>query len=82
LHNRYANAELIFDFLKEITREDEVKEALADNTIDLLPANWVHSFSGFQNIVDVLRLQLGIGTPLSRIAMKANLRRQLISSFR
>lgn len=76
-----TNAELIFDFLKEITREDEVKEALADNTIDLPPANWVHSFSGFQDIVDVLRLQLGIGTPLSRIAMKANLRRELIDNL-
>jgi hypothetical protein len=70
----------LFDFLNEITRVDETIAAAAGQG-DFPVANWVHSFSNFEDIIDVLRIQLRISTPLSTIALKINLRRELLENL-
>jgi hypothetical protein len=74
------NPELLFDFINEIAREEEMKAAIRKEG-EFPAANWVHSYSNFEDIVDVLRVQLGIMTHLSTIALKSNLRRELLENL-
>jgi hypothetical protein len=74
------DANRIFDFISEVSRDDEMKRA-AVGEIEFPKANWVHVFSTFQDIVDILRVQLGIQSNLSQIALRTNLRRELLENL-
>jgi hypothetical protein len=74
------NANLIFDFLDEVSRVDEMRKAVAGE-IDFPKANWIDTFSTFQDIVDILRVQLGIQLNLNTIALRTNLRRELLENL-
>ena len=71
---------LLFDFLDEISRVEQTQAASLQ--IGEFPAaNWVHSFDNFEDIVDALRVQLHLATPLSTIALRANIRREIIENI-
>ena len=72
--------QLVFEFVNEIAREEEMDAAVRGQG-EFPPANWVHTFSDFSDIVDGLRIHLGISTALSRVALKANLRRELLENL-
>jgi hypothetical protein len=72
--------ELIFDFINEVTRAEETRAAVREG--GKLPiANWVHRFSTFQDIIDVLRIHLRIGSALSTIAIKSNIKREILDNL-
>jgi hypothetical protein len=74
------DAELIFEFIDEISRNEEIQKAIQGHG-EFPKANWVHRFSTFQDIVDILRLQLGIKQKLSAIALRINLKRELLENL-
>lgn len=74
------DAETTFGFMDEIAREKEMKEAVAGK--GLFPiGNWVHTYSTFQDVVEVLSTELGIMDSLSRIALRENLKHELLSNL-
>ncbi|MBI5934543.1 MAG: DUF4062 domain-containing protein [Chloroflexi bacterium] len=74
------DAQLIFNFLDEISKNEEMQKAISGQG-EFPKANWIHPFSNFQDIIDALRNQLGIRTNLSTIALKVNLRRELLENL-
>jgi len=74
------DAQTTFDFLKEIGRNEEMKRAMAGKG-SFPVGNWIHVFSTFDDILQALRVEFGISESLSRIALKVNLKRELLSNL-
>ncbi|WNG15328.1 DUF4062 domain-containing protein [Cystobacter fuscus] len=74
-----TDGEAIFSFLTEIARTDEMKAA-AKSGGALPPANWIHQFTSFRDIIDALHTHLGGSLGLRRVALAANLQRELESN--
>lgn len=74
------DAEKIFDFLQEVTREEESRRAATGEGTPP-PGNWVHSFSTFEEIIEALQTEFHISHSLQHIALKANLRRELLTNL-
>lgn len=66
------DARAIFPFIDEVRRLDEMKEAARSGS-ERPTANWVHVFSGFEDVATVIKTQLRITGPLLRRALIANL---------
>lgn len=51
------DAEIIFDFIKEVTKVDEMKKAvqLGENYPQ---RNWINQFENFEDIINVLKMEL------------------------
>ncbi len=75
------NAGLVFAFLSEVARNAEMKEASVGGA-PFPPANWIHRFDSFRDIVSALRVELGGGHGLRRVALAANLRSELVENLR
>jgi hypothetical protein len=74
------DAKVIFDFIEELSRNDEMTRAVRGQ--GAFPGgNWIHSFSTFQDIVEVLRTTFNVTTRLSRVALEANLKRELSTNL-
>lgn len=72
--------EVIFRFINEVSRTEEMKKAIEGK--GLLPVgNWIHPYSTFKDIVDVLRLELNINDRLGRVALSENLKHELYSNL-
>jgi len=77
----FANdAEVIFDFINEVSRNDEMQLA-TESGLPLPGANWIHSFTSFRDIVDILRTNLNISNTLSTVALNTNLKRELVENL-
>jgi hypothetical protein len=63
------DAEAIFDFIDEVSRAEEMKKAVEVNG-ELPIGNWIHKYSSFQDVIDVLNGDIGITDRLSSIALK------------
>jgi len=70
----------VFEFLNEITRNEEMKLAIAGRG-PFPRANWVHRFSEFADILNALRTEFNITEDLGRIALKMNLKRELLTNL-
>jgi hypothetical protein len=78
--NVVNDAAAIFDFLKEVGRVEEMKAAMAGKS-PFPPANWIHPFASFQEVVDALRVAFGVSHGLARIALEQNLKRELLRNL-
>lgn len=76
-----SDAEFIFNFIEEISRKEEMKEAQKDPT-KYPPGNWVHSFKTFRDVVDILKREFSFTDDLERIAMKENIKYELVENFK
>ncbi|MBC8492792.1 MAG: DUF4062 domain-containing protein [Chloroflexi bacterium] len=74
------DAEAIFGFLDEVTRANEMKDAI-EGKGPFPIGNWVHAYSTFQDVIDVLSIEVGITDSLSRVALIENLKRELYSNL-
>jgi hypothetical protein len=74
------DAEVIFDFLKEIGRIDEMKKAMAGQG-EFPVANWIHQFSTFEDVIMALKVEFSFGHDLRTIALIANLKQELLSNL-
>lgn len=74
------DAQFIFEFLREISREDEMEIAAREGG-GFPRANWVHRFSSFEDIVDVLRVELRISNRLAQVALVTNLRQEILDNL-
>ena len=63
--------DLVFAFLDEITEADSTKPA----------TNWIHRFSTFRDVVDALRTHLGFTESLQEVALRSNLRREILTNL-
>lgn len=70
------DAELTFSFIKEVTRANEMKQAIQGKG-EFPIGNWTHQFNTFQDIVDVLQTELKFSQSLSREALSRNLKREI-----
>lgn len=75
-----TDAEAVFEFLREIARVDEMKQAIS-GIGDLPIGNWIHPFSTLRQIIDTLRTEFRILHSLTRIALLENLKRELYSNL-
>ena len=76
-----TNAEHIFSFIEEVRRTGEMRAALAGKG-ELPPANWVHQFGTFRDIVDCLRIQFNIEDNLERKILIENLKSELLGNLK
>lgn len=74
-----TDAEAISSFIDEVSRQSEMKAAVEGQS-PFPGANWIYSFTTFRDIVDVLRVHLGISDTLVDSALKANLRREILEN--
>lgn len=76
-----SNPEYVIDFINEVGRIRETKDAIREGT-PLPTANWIHQFSTFKDIIDVLQAQVFCGTPIEMVILKSLLRRELVEILR
>ncbi len=74
------DAELIFNFIDEIAKSNEMKKAVKGES-EYPKGNWIHSFSNFKDVIDVLKVELNIKYDIGRIAGEINLKRELASNL-
>jgi hypothetical protein len=71
-----SDAEFISEFIAEVARTRETKLAVQGS--GAAPAgNWLHVFSDFKDIIDVLEGQLFLATPIADLMLRRLLRREL-----
>lgn len=75
-----TDANRIFAFINEVCRIDEMKAAVVGNG-SLPPANWVHRFETFRDMVDTLRIQLDVTGDLKIKILVDNLRVELLNNL-
>jgi hypothetical protein len=74
------DSQRIFEFIDEVCRKEEMKKAI--NGESPFPIqNWVHNFSNFKDIVDVINSEFNINTPLEELSIRFNLKNELISNI-
>jgi hypothetical protein len=79
--SKFVNdVEATFDFLNEVSRANEMKQAMAGRG-DFPVGNWIHQFSTFEDITKTLSALFGTGRRLSRVALITNLKRELLSNL-
>lgn len=74
------DAEAIFGFIDEVARAGEMKEATQGKG-PFPNGNWIHTYSTFQDVIEVLSRELGIVDKLSEVALRENLKRELLSNL-
>jgi hypothetical protein len=72
--------EVTFSFLDEVSKNEEMKEAAAGKGAFPI-ANWIYPFSTFQDIIEALYGAFKISRSLAGIALRKNLRRELLSNL-
>jgi hypothetical protein len=79
--SKFVNdAEVVFDFLQEITRVEEMKSAIKGTSAFPI-GNWIHRFSTFKDIVEAIRREFGFTTDVRRSAITANLIHEIQSNL-
>jgi hypothetical protein len=76
-----VDAKFIIDFINEVGRNKETKQALAQGK-PFPTGNWLHVFHTFKDIVDVLQTHVFSGQPLEEAAMRRLLHRELMEILR
>ena len=71
-----TDANVIIDFIEEISRNSETSRAVKDQA-EFPTANWIHTFSTFRDITDVIRTETFSGVPIEKLAFKRLLIREL-----
>jgi hypothetical protein len=72
-----ADAEVLIDFLEEVGRNKQTDNAVTSGG-SLPTANWIHIFTSFRDIVDVLRAQVFAGRPIEQAVGRQLLRSELL----
>lgn len=71
-----SDADFLIKFINEVGRNEETKQAVLG--LAAAPSsNWIHSFSDFRGIIDVLRGQLFSSVPIEDMTARRLLRREL-----
>lgn len=79
--SRFVNdAEFVFDFINEVTRNAEMKKAVSGQST-LPEGNWIHQFSTFHDITQALRIALRTTDNQEVAALKGNLMGELVSNL-
>jgi hypothetical protein len=71
-----ADPDFICDFIAEVCRNHETKEALASKK-PMPTGNWVHNFATFRDVIDVIQTQAFSGVPVEHVALRRLLCREL-----
>lgn len=71
-----SDAEALVNFIAEVGRNKETKKAL-ENGSPLPTGNWIHTFSNFRDIWDVVHSQVLTGLPVDNLAFRKLLAREL-----
>ena len=75
-----TDAETTFDFLKEVGRVPEMKDAAAKKGA-LPPGNWIHQFTTFRDIADAMKVGMRISGSLQRATLAANLKHEILQNL-
>lgn len=71
-----SDAEFLSEFVAEVGRNRETKSAV-QGCGTAPTGNWLHVFSNFKDIIDVLQGQLFLATPIEELTLQRLLRREL-----
>lgn len=74
------DTEFVFNFLNEIARVREMKEAQKDSK-DFPIGNWIHPFKTHRDIIDILKREFSFSDDLESIAMKENIKFEIIENL-
>lgn len=76
-----SDADVIFNFLDEVARNTEMKDAIKGQ--GALPlANWIHQFSSFRDIIDALKGTFIKTQGMRRVILGENLRLEILDHLR
>ncbi|MCK5581706.1 MAG: DUF4062 domain-containing protein [Candidatus Omnitrophica bacterium] len=75
------DAEFLFSFVDEACRKKEMKDAI-NNGIAFPKKNWVHTFSSFNDIIDVLKNELPLSKRLSSLAYLFNIKMEVANNLK
>jgi len=75
------DAKVIFSFINEVVRKEEMQNAQNGNNPRPL-GNWIYQFDDFADIVNAMRAQLNISSPIGELIALQNLRRETLSNIR
>lgn len=75
------DAEFIFNFMDEVCKKQEMKKALKKGTT-FPEGNWVHRFSTFRDIVDVLKNEFPLSKRLPVLAYLFNIKMEVANNLR
>jgi len=75
------DAELIFNFIDEVCRKKEMKEAVRNGTA-FPDKNWVHTYSSFREIIDVLKNELPLSKRLTSLAYSFNIKMEIANNLK
>lgn len=78
--NFINDADFIFNFIDECCRKKEMKRAIKGRG-NFPKRNWVHSFSSYKEIVDVLKNELTIDNKLSYLAHLYNVKIEIAQNL-
>jgi hypothetical protein len=71
------DADLIFSFVNEVRRNEEMKAATKQAGALLPVNNWIHPFGGFRDVIDVLRTAFVRIPSIRRATLLANLQHEI-----
>jgi hypothetical protein len=74
------DAKSIFDFLREVSRLKEMKDAIA-GAGNFPVGNWIHTFSTLDDIMATLTVELNIKHSLRRESLVANLKLEVLTNL-
>jgi len=72
-----TDSEHIFEFIKEISRTVEMKDAVAKGS-GYPEGNWLHQFSGFEDIISALEQVFKTSLPLRKVALATNAKHEIL----
>jgi precorrin-6B methylase 1 len=70
------DADIVFSFIRMVTRTSEVIEAIEKKT-NLPKNNWIYQFENFEDIIKTLKTQLLLNNDLSELILLENLINEL-----
>ncbi|MFJ8118338.1 DUF4062 domain-containing protein [Bacillus mycoides] len=78
---KHKDANFISDFIKEVARADEMKEAISGSG-PYPKNNWIHQFDNFEDIIKVLTTQLNINKNIDYSIHSTMVSKEILFNFK
>ncbi len=73
-----SDAEALIEFLEEVGRNKQTNDVVRGTAATLPTGNWIHTFSSFRDVIDVLRGTVFAGRPVDQAVGRLLLKNELL----
>lgn len=77
-----SDANFICDFISEVCRNKETKEALGNPAKPMPTGNWIRVFDNFRDVADAIQTQAFSGIPIEHVTLRKLLLREILEILR